>query len=51
MTNPEERIVDIDVAKEMRGRYPKHNWPDAPWEGVASLKTKKAQARDTPRNA
>ncbi|RRQ51849.1 ATP-dependent helicase HrpB [Sphingorhabdus wooponensis] len=40
-----------DVAKEMRGRYPKHNWPDAPWESVASLKTKKAQARETPRNA
>jgi ATP-dependent helicase HrpB len=40
-----------DVAKEMRGRYPKHNWPDAPWESVASLKTKKAQARATPRNA
>lgn len=40
-----------DVAKEMRGRYPKHNWPDAPWESVASLKTKKAQVRDTPRNA
>ena len=35
-----------DVAKEMRGRYPKHNWPDAPWESVASLKTKKAQARN-----
>jgi ATP-dependent helicase HrpB len=34
-----------DVAKEMRGRYPKHNWPDAPWEASASLKTKKAQAR------
>ena len=34
-----------DVAKEMRGRYPKHNWPDAPWESVASLKTKKVQAR------
>ncbi len=32
-----------DVAKEMRGRYPKHNWPDAPWEAVASLKTKKRQ--------
>lgn len=40
-----------DVAKEMRGRYPKHNWPDAPWESVASLKTKKAQAHETPRNA
>ena len=40
-----------DVAKEMRGRYPKHNWPEAPWESIASLKTKKAQARDTPRNA
>jgi ATP-dependent helicase HrpB len=35
-----------DVAKEMRGRYPKHNWPDAPWEASASLKTKKAQMRD-----
>ncbi len=34
-----------DIAKEMRGRYPKHNWPDAPWEANASLKTKKAQAR------
>ena len=34
-----------DVAKEMRGRYPKHNWPDAPWDADASLKTKKAQAR------
>ena len=40
-----------DVAKEMRGRYPKHNWPDAPWDSVASLKTKKALARDLPRNA
>ncbi len=35
-----------DVAKDMRGRYPKHNWPDVPWESVASLKTKKAQARN-----
>jgi ATP-dependent helicase HrpB len=40
-----------DVAKEMRGRYPKHNWPDAPWESVASLKTKKAQTRDLARDA
>jgi ATP-dependent helicase HrpB len=34
-----------DVAKEMRGRYPRHVWPDAPWDAVASLKTKNAQAR------
>ncbi len=40
-----------DVVKDMRGRYPKHNWPDAPWESVASLKTKKAQSRDMARGA
>jgi ATP-dependent helicase HrpB len=34
-----------DVAKEMRGRYPKHNWPEDPSGAVASLKTKKALAR------
>lgn len=40
-----------DVVKDMRGRYPKHNWPDVPWESVASLKTKKAQLRSQPRDA
>ncbi len=34
-----------DVAKDMRGRYPRHNWPDDPTAAVASLKTKNAQAR------
>ena len=34
-----------DVAKEMRGRYPRHNWPDDPTAAPASLKTKKALAR------
>ena len=34
-----------DVAKDMRGDYPKHNWPDDPASAVASLKTKKAQSR------
>lgn len=35
----------IEVAKEMRGRYPRHNWPESPAEAKASLLTKAAQAR------
>jgi ATP-dependent helicase HrpB len=35
-----------DVAKEMRGRYPRHNWPDDPVGAKASLRTKNAQARE-----
>lgn len=33
------------VAKEMRGRYPKHPWPDNPISAGATLRTKKADAR------
>ena len=33
-----------DVAKDMRGRYPRHNWPDDPTSAAASLKTKNAQS-------
>ncbi len=31
-----------DVVKDMKGRYPRHRWPDAPWEEDPSLKTRNA---------
>ena len=31
-----------DVQRDMKGRYPRHRWPDAPWAEAASLKTKNA---------
>lgn len=30
-----------DVKKEMKGRYPKHPWPDNPWDAPATKLTKK----------
>ena len=34
-----------DVVKEMKGRYPRHRWPDEPWTERPSLKTKNAFQR------
>jgi ATP-dependent helicase HrpB len=31
-----------DVQRDMKGRYPKHRWPDKPWTEAPSLKTKNA---------
>ncbi|HJU07461.1 MAG TPA: ATP-dependent helicase HrpB [Rhodanobacteraceae bacterium] len=29
-----------EVKKELKGRYPKHSWPDDPWSAVATHRTK-----------
>ena len=31
-----------DVMRDMKGRYPKHRWPDTPWTEDPGLKTRNA---------
>ncbi len=35
------RSAYVDVRKEMKGRYPKHFWPEQPWSAPATATTKK----------
>ncbi len=37
-----------EVKKELKGRYPKHPWPDDPWNAPATARTTRAMKRHGP---
>jgi ATP-dependent helicase HrpB len=39
-----------DVRKDIRGRYPRHPWPEDPLTAVATAKTKRAIAKSQRKN-
>ncbi|MEO1045269.1 MAG: ATP-dependent helicase HrpB [Pseudomonadota bacterium] len=58
LTSPAGRVVQTtrdlpafwsgswtDVRRDMKGRYPKHVWPENPVSAIADMRTKNAQAR------
>jgi ATP-dependent helicase HrpB len=34
-----------EVKKELKGKYPKHPWPDNPWTAVATRRAKRRSDR------
>ncbi len=44
------RSAYIEVRKEMKGRYPKHFWPEQPWSATATATTKKNMNKNLEQN-
>lgn len=45
------RSAYLEVRKEMKGRYPKHFWPEQPWSATATATTKKNMEKNIERTS